>query len=261
VILRDNLRDKGKLLVNKQVERVGHSTHGVTVHCKDGSTYEADVLVGADGVRSKVREEMWRLAEQKSPNSMRSDRNGEYRWPEYNGAFLTALPALSVEYNCLFGIAKLPDGWVEPGDVNFCLGNDRCASLISAKNDRVCFFASEKLDKTYSLADAPRYTDNAKEAQAFVARNGHMTWKNLTLADVWDKTFSFRLVPLEEGVFKTWTWGRIACVGDSVHKQTPNLGAGMQLQDISLPLWHDSGEQRQVFWSRFVPLSSHPLSG
>src|SRR5436305_900325 len=27
-------------------------------------------------------------------------------------------------------------------------------------------------------------------------------------------------------MLKQWSWGRMACLGDTVHKMTPNLGAG-----------------------------------
>jgi 2-polyprenyl-6-methoxyphenol hydroxylase-like FAD-dependent oxidoreductase len=77
-VLRDNLQDKSKLLVNKQVERVDHSTEGVIVRCKDGSSYDGDIVVGADGVFSKVRKEMWRLAEKKLPELVQKERNGEF---------------------------------------------------------------------------------------------------------------------------------------------------------------------------------------
>jgi len=33
-------------------------------------------------------------------------------------------------------------------------------------------------------------------------------------------------VALEEVENSVWTWGRIACLGDSIHKMTPNAGHG-----------------------------------
>jgi 2-polyprenyl-6-methoxyphenol hydroxylase-like FAD-dependent oxidoreductase len=60
--LYDHLEDKSKVLLNKNVVAVEHSTGGVKVKCEDGSSYDGHVLVGADGVSSKTRHEMWRLA-------------------------------------------------------------------------------------------------------------------------------------------------------------------------------------------------------
>ena len=61
--LADNIQDDTKVLLNKRTSKIDHSADGVVVHCTDGSKYEGDVVVGADGVWSKVRQEMWRAAE------------------------------------------------------------------------------------------------------------------------------------------------------------------------------------------------------
>jgi salicylate hydroxylase/FAD dependent monooxygenase len=34
------------------------------------------------------------------------------------------------------------------------------------------------------------------------------------------------MTALEENIFQNWTCGRIVCIGDSMHKMTPNLGQG-----------------------------------
>ena len=49
---------------------------------------------------------------------------------------------------------------------------------------------------------------------------------DMTLGDLWKTRSTFTLVPIEEAQMKRWSWGRIACVGDCVHKMTPNMGAG-----------------------------------
>ena len=134
---------------------------------------------------------------------------------------------MSVEYNCLFGIVEAHPGWMQPGNIDLCLGYDRCTFIVPGQGSKFYYFAMERLDRRYTLEDAPRYTDNLKEAEAFIARHGKsLGWGHHTLAQAWERTTFSRIVPLEEGIFKLWTWGRIACVGDSIHKATPNLGAG-----------------------------------
>jgi 2-polyprenyl-6-methoxyphenol hydroxylase-like FAD-dependent oxidoreductase len=59
-VLYDKLPDKSKVLTNKGVTEVRQSTGGVEVVTADGETYHGDILVGADGIHSTVREEMWR---------------------------------------------------------------------------------------------------------------------------------------------------------------------------------------------------------
>jgi hypothetical protein len=138
------------------------------------------------------------------------------------------LPGLTAEYICLFGIAQGLTGKLVPGDVDTSFNSGRCGVTIAAEGGKVYWFAQERLPQTHTLGNFPRYT--AEEAEAFVARNGDIILRpspnGLTLADIWKKTVSSRLVAIEEGKFKLWHWGRIACAGDSIHKSTPNLGAG-----------------------------------
>jgi 2-polyprenyl-6-methoxyphenol hydroxylase-like FAD-dependent oxidoreductase len=47
------------LRTNQNVERIEQDSRAVTLHFADGSTYEADVLVGADGINSLVRNTLW----------------------------------------------------------------------------------------------------------------------------------------------------------------------------------------------------------
>lgn len=101
----------------------------------------------------------------------------------------------------------------------------RCMATIRGQGGKTYFFAEEKLDKTYTLSTMPRY--DAEGAEDFVRRHGDIAVRpGVTLSTLWKSTTSSRLVSTEEGTFKMWTWGRIACLGDSINKTTPNLGAG-----------------------------------
>lgn len=50
----------------------------------------------------------------------------------------------------------------------------------------------------------------------------HFTDK-ITLRDLMDNTTSISYLPLEEANHEFWSWGRVVCVGDSIHKMTPNV--------------------------------------
>jgi 2-polyprenyl-6-methoxyphenol hydroxylase-like FAD-dependent oxidoreductase len=87
------------------------------------------------------------------------------------------------------------------------------------------YFIFEKLEKKLSLEELPRYSK--ADAEAFAER--HMERKirpDLQFGDIWKKSKVYGVVPIEEAKFKLWTWGRIACFGDSIHKMTPNTGTG-----------------------------------
>lgn len=63
----DHIQDKNKVFLRKRLDRIEDTTKGVKVYCTDGSVYEGDVVAGADGVNSRVRDEMWRLADEAHP--------------------------------------------------------------------------------------------------------------------------------------------------------------------------------------------------
>ena len=59
-ILYQSVPDKKCILTGKRVSRIDHNQDGIVVRCRDGTSYEGSVVVGADGVHSIVRQEMWR---------------------------------------------------------------------------------------------------------------------------------------------------------------------------------------------------------
>jgi hypothetical protein len=48
---------------------------GAQAYTQDGSMYEGDIVVGADGIHSAVRDEMWRLGKEQSPGYFSEDEN------------------------------------------------------------------------------------------------------------------------------------------------------------------------------------------
>lgn len=73
-VFYNNIKDKSKLLTGKSLSLVRHHSSGVTVICDDGTSYTGDVLAGADGVNSKTRSEMWRLADLQDPELVKKDK-------------------------------------------------------------------------------------------------------------------------------------------------------------------------------------------
>ncbi|KAH6869793.1 hypothetical protein B0T10DRAFT_593155, partial [Thelonectria olida] len=205
--LFENIQDKGKILLNKNIVDIEHQPHGVTVRCDDKSSFEGSILAGADGVASKVRGELWKLVEPIQPELVRHDKNSMF-----------------AEYRCLFGIASSVQG-LEAGDFDIGYNIDQSIFTITVKNGRVYYFVVERLKAVCRIGNIPHYSQ--AEAEEFAIQHGDMCIRpDLKFSELWEKTISFRLVALEEAKFKIWTCGRIACLGDSVHKMTPNLGAG-----------------------------------
>jgi 2-polyprenyl-6-methoxyphenol hydroxylase-like FAD-dependent oxidoreductase len=72
LLMFDNIQDKSKILLNKNIIDVEHSLHGVRVKCEDKSSHKGDVLAGADGVTSKIRDQMWQLADAAEPGLVKT---------------------------------------------------------------------------------------------------------------------------------------------------------------------------------------------
>ena len=62
-ILYDHLQDKSKVHVFKELLIIEQLDRGVKAITKDGATFVGDILVGADGVHSRTRKEMWKIAD------------------------------------------------------------------------------------------------------------------------------------------------------------------------------------------------------
>lgn len=62
-VLHKHIREKERLLVNQKIIRVDALEDKAIAYTSTGDVFEAQVVIGADGVRSTVRNEMWRNAE------------------------------------------------------------------------------------------------------------------------------------------------------------------------------------------------------
>lgn len=77
-ILYNRLSDRTKVYVNKEVTEIEHLGTAVQVRTSDGSCYKGNLVVGADGVNSKVRSEMWRFADESKPGLIsREEKMGQ----------------------------------------------------------------------------------------------------------------------------------------------------------------------------------------
>ena len=135
------------------------------------------------------------------------------------------------EYRCLFGIAK-PEGMPAPAGVEWVTYDKYLSSLtISVKGGNYYFFIFHKLDRIYPTNEIPRFTREdaeqfAESISEFPIQAEHEFKGRLKFSDLWKHQKSFTLVPLEEAQYQCWTFGRIACLGNSIHKGTPNAGEG-----------------------------------
>ncbi|KAM0450819.1 hypothetical protein ACHAPV_004129 [Trichoderma viride] len=201
---------KPNVLTNKKVNNVQSDENGVKVFCEDGSVYEGDLVLGADGVNSHTRRVMRKLALQANPNA---------KWdPE--------LPYTST-YRCMWASFPRPTA---PGQGFETQTKDKSIMYLSGK-DRSWIFLYEKLPEP--TKERSFYTDEDVQAMAGRFADFHID-ETLTVKDVFAERLTSGMSDLQEGICNNWGWRRIVLAGDSIHKACPNAGLGYQngIQDV-----------------------------
>lgn len=211
-VLYDGLPDsaKSKVLLGKKLSDIQSDDQGVLVTCEDGSTYEGSVVIGADGVHSKTRQLMRKIALQADPLR---------QWdPEQ--------PFAST-YRCMWCSFPRPS---DPGQ-GFDTQHKDNSLMYLAGRDRGYIFLYQKLPQT--SRERASYTESDMEAYVEGFRDFPVT-DHLKVKDVWQKRLTAGMSNLEEGLAAHWSWGRIVLAGDAAHKFTPNAGLGFNtgIQDI-----------------------------
>ncbi|KAH6871228.1 FAD-binding domain-containing protein [Thelonectria olida] len=207
-VLYNNIRDKTRVLTKKCVKRVNLTNDGVVVKTSDGSSYAGDILVGADGIHSSVRGEMWRIANQMSPGWIPSSERS----------------AVPCDYGCVFGISNPCEG-IEAGASNSVFRKHESYVINGGPGGRVYWFYFFKLPRRVYGDDIPTYTKEDEKTLLKQRENDNIT-PTLKFKELLDKRISSVLVPLQEYVFKQWSYKRIITVGDSAHKFHPIAGHG-----------------------------------
>ncbi|KAK9678543.1 hypothetical protein RND81_11G218200 [Saponaria officinalis] len=169
----------------------------VTVTLENGKTYEGDLLVGADGIYSKVRKNLFGLTE-----------------PVYSG------------YTCYTGIADFIPTDIDSVGYRVFLGHKQYFVSSDVGGGKMQWYAF--YNEAPGGVDAP----NGKKQRLLEIFGG---WcdnvVDLLLAtdeeailrrDIYDRTPSFN-----------WGKGRVTLLGDSIHAMQPNMGQGgcMAIED------------------------------
>ncbi|KAL3450548.1 hypothetical protein BJX65DRAFT_305383 [Aspergillus insuetus] len=216
-LLRGLKRKKECVITGKRVVSVQHEVDQlkpVTLVCADGSRYSGDIVVGADGVRSRIREEMWRAVEKGLCGSEGFDVQRER-------------DAMTAEYRCLFGISSPIPGYA-PGCSDDTIGKDVSTMVATSKGGKIFWFVFGRLDRVYNNGEIPRF--DAQQTAAFAQQHANLPVRGgITMGQLWNCRQTATLVPLEEADYEHWTAGRLVIIGDGAHKMTPQTGSGGML--------------------------------
>lgn len=216
-ILYNNLSetDKARVHTNKKVTDVQTHPAGVTVSCADGSTYHGSIVIGADGVHSKTRGFMRKLALERSQDAA---VNPEKPYTAY--------------FKCMWGTVPIPRG-LKAGDHLDCHTDDGVSAMFLTGRDKGWFFMFSLLDeptqerRDYSEEDMEDFAESL--ADLYIG-------PGLKFREVWQSKYSAGMSNLDEGVLDHWSWNRVVLMGDAVHKVTPNAGWGLNsgIQDVAV---------------------------
>lgn len=211
--LYENLPDKSRILTKKRVTGIEHLEAGVKVSLDDGTCEEGDIVIGADGVHSVVRQLMW----------------------DYANAFeLGAIPesdknAFFSQFAGMFGVSENSLG-LGPAEEHTVFGHDTTA-LVFTQPGKV-YWAKGHKDEYCRPPKRTRATAEDYEAYAKRMWDEPIT-ETLKFSDLWKTRSRVGMVTIEEGILKQWHAGRIVLVGDSAHKVW-----NFTLVSVTLPLAH-----------------------
>ncbi|KAG0238740.1 hypothetical protein BGW42_002606 [Actinomortierella wolfii] len=201
-ILR-SLVPEEKILFGKKVLSVVQNVEGVMIRCSDNTTYHGDVLVGADGAYSAVRQAMYKSVKDKGILPPEDDTE-----PPFNT-------------HCLVGVSNpFPPGTFEipPGECRY---------------ESIFFREQPYLDAgSMKTRNDERFRNNewGSEGAMTMAEKVHNlpTPFGPTVGDLVNNTPTEYIskVMLEEKLYTTWTHGRTALMGDACHKFFPYGGQG-----------------------------------
>ncbi|KAG0242751.1 hypothetical protein B0O80DRAFT_493938 [Mortierella sp. GBAus27b] len=219
-----------KIHFNKKVALIQQDKDGVMIQCSDGSTYKGDILVGADGAYSGVRQCL-------------------YQSMEKDGLLPIAdTEEMSKGYVCMVGTTEPLDPAEYPGLTDksshayqiIGKGTPYTASIYSRLNNWSAFSVPEnkicwnvvvqlstleqsKNEKFCNSEWGPESNEPLiKEVESFRTPFGK------TMGEIIAKTPKDRIsrVFLEDKLFETWHHGRTVLIGDACHKLLPSAGQG-----------------------------------
>lgn len=212
-LLYDSLSkgDKTRILTEKKVNDIVIEMDGVEVRCEDGSIFLGSMVIGADGVNSKVRQKMRELALKASAPNVNEDK-----------PYLSCYKVLW----CTFPRQPCND----PGDSIEIHGKNVSLQCLNSQK-RSWLFIYERLEQP----TRERIFYSQEDVEGFAKRHGDLAvGEQLKVKDVFPKRYTAGMSNLEEGIVKHWSWDRIVLVGDACHKFTPNQGLGYNngVQDV-----------------------------
>ncbi|KAG0293466.1 hypothetical protein BGZ96_002808 [Linnemannia gamsii] len=209
-----------KIHMSKKVLSFQQNHEGVMLRFSDNTTIHGDILVGADGAHSSIRQHLYKILD-KEGRLPKSDTKG-----------------MKKGYIALVGTTDALDPDKYPGVME---EDSKCYNVIGDNNtpytwvtftvpgNRICWNVVVQLGLTDIADDQFRSSDWVpQQNQKMMNSIRHFKTHYGTMGDLFDATPIERVskVYFEDMLFETWNYGRTVLIGDAAHKLLPSSGAG-----------------------------------
>ncbi|KAF9433358.1 hypothetical protein BGZ76_009555 [Entomortierella beljakovae] len=209
-----------KVLMNKSVARYEETKDRVIVHCTDGSTYEGDILIAADGVHSGIRNQMYKQLSEKNLLPESDKKPDRIKFIMTVALFEPKDPS------------KYPK--LKDPHCNYTVthgGNYIHWLAFTLADNQMCWAIIKQIKnlETAKKAD-PMLVDRSPKAVEAMMNDFRNYPSPLggTMGDMFDDTLRENIskVFIEENMRETWHHGRVVLTGDAIHKVNPVTGQG-----------------------------------
>ncbi|KAG0199092.1 hypothetical protein BGX28_007567 [Mortierella sp. GBA30] len=207
-----------KIHLQKKILSIEQNQHGVMIRCSDNTTYHGDILIGADGAYSGVRQSLYKSLAKKNM----LPKTDELLEPGYLGMVGITEPQDPKKY---------PELLDEISHFRQIIGDKRDAWYASTiPGNRICWRLSIQLDATEAKARMFRNSEWGPESNAAIIEKFYdlvnpFGGKMGDLIDATPKELVSQ-VYYEQKLFETWHHGRTVLIGDACHKMLPQGGQG-----------------------------------